>query len=127
MGGIKFPACLFIFALLAGLILLYKAFDPAGSAFFPKCLFLELTGWQCPGCGSQRAVHALLNADIAGAIRSNALLVLSIPYLIGGMAIEQIKNPGESLQRWRKRLYGKNAILTVLTLIIAFWILRNVF
>ena len=35
----------------------------------------------CPGCGSQRALHSLLHLHLADALRYNALLVLSIPYI----------------------------------------------
>ncbi|MDE7397749.1 MAG: DUF2752 domain-containing protein, partial [Muribaculum sp.] len=38
---------------------IYAVFDPT-LPWFPKCLFRQLTGLECPGCGSQRAIHALL-------------------------------------------------------------------
>ena len=62
-------------------LVVYFLFDPATTPF-PRCPFLMLTGWQCPGCGSQRAIHSLLHLDIVAAWRYNALLVLSIPYLL---------------------------------------------
>ena len=49
---------------LTAAIFLYSEFDPAGSVFWPKCPFHLLTGLECPGCGSQRAVHSLLNGDL---------------------------------------------------------------
>ena len=36
-------------------------FNPVG--VFPACLFLRLTGWRCPGCGTTRMAAALLRAQ----------------------------------------------------------------
>ncbi len=59
----------------------YFTFDPSHSAWFPKCPFLVLTGYKCPGCGSQRAVHALLTGNLATAWHYNALLVVALPFI----------------------------------------------
>ena len=75
-----FSLPLLLIALVALAIVYYRV-SPTSSVFFPKCAFLMLTGLKCPGCGSQRAVHALLHADLASAFAHNALLVLSLPYL----------------------------------------------
>lgn len=40
-----------------------------------------LTGYDCPGCGSQRAIHALLTGHPADAWHHNAAFVLSLPLL----------------------------------------------
>jgi hypothetical protein len=106
--------------------LLYRINDPARSNYFPKCPFYKLTGYKCPGCGSQRAIHHLLNAEFYQAFKENALLVISIPYLLTGFTFDLIKNPGERILKWRKTLFGKKAIYIILSLIIAFWILRNI-
>ena len=71
---------------VAGLVMLvlgfiYYALDPSTSDAFPRCSFLSLTGYKCPGCGGQRAVHALLNGDVAGAFRFNALLMIAVPWM----------------------------------------------
>lgn len=105
--------------------ILYRTYNPGENNYFPKCPFKELTGLKCPGCGSQRAIHHLLNLDLRDAIKENALLVVSIPYLIVGLAFELLKNPGENTLKWRRILYGKKAIIVVLIIIIAFWISRN--
>ncbi len=47
----------------------------------PKCPFKLLTGLNCPGCGIQRAVHALLHGRFAEAISYNYFLVYSVPYV----------------------------------------------
>ena len=63
--------------------LIYWKFNPVQfDDFFPKCPFLWLTGLKCPGCGSQRAVHFLLNLDFQQAFHFQPLMVLSLPYLI---------------------------------------------
>ncbi|MFR8803179.1 MAG: DUF2752 domain-containing protein [Anaerovoracaceae bacterium] len=65
-------------AVCAGLIFVYSRFSPESSSWFPKCIFLQLTGLKCPGCGSQRVVHNLLNLNIHKAFEANAFLVLSL-------------------------------------------------
>ncbi|MCX8091995.1 MAG: DUF2752 domain-containing protein [Verrucomicrobiae bacterium] len=54
-------------------------FDPAQHRVFPVCLFHAVTGLNCPGCGGTRAVHHLLNGNVAAAWRCNALVVLALP------------------------------------------------
>lgn len=61
---------------------LLRNFDPnAAGSWFPSCVFSDLTGWYCPGCGITRALHALVHFDFARALAMNALLVLSLPVL----------------------------------------------
>jgi hypothetical protein len=107
------------------LVYLYKTYNPINSNYFPKCPFRELTGYRCPGCGSQRAIHYLLNFDLRNAIKENLLLVIFIPYIMIGLAFDMIKLENSKLLIWRKRLFGTKAIIVVLILIILFWILRN--
>lgn len=106
-------------------LIIYGSLDPATSAWFPKCPFLSLTGYQCAGCGSQRAMHQLLQGQIAQAFHYNPLLVISLPYLFIGVLFEfpSIKNRYHNIQRI---LFGYRSIYVVLTIIISFWILRNV-
>lgn len=105
--------------------ILYKNYNPGEIHFFPKCPFWAITGFKCPGCGSQRAVHHLLNLEVLSAAKENILLVLSIPYILAGLIIERLKNPSEKLLVWRKRLYGRTAIYIILAIIVTFWIMRN--
>jgi hypothetical protein len=70
-------------AVLAGLGLLGVAvlvrFNPAEHSFFPRCVFHSISGWDCPGCGGQRALHHLLHGQFGLALRHNALLLLLLP------------------------------------------------
>jgi hypothetical protein len=107
------------------LIVVYWRFNPADNKFFPKCPFYWLTGYRCMGCGSQRAIHSLLNLNVGEAMRENILVVLSIPYLFTGFVFDSIKQPGAGILKWRKILYGYRAIIIVLIILVSFWILRN--
>lgn len=66
-------------ALGAAAALFYFLFDPTRVAIFPPCLFHQLTGLDCPGCGAQRALHQLLHGNLIAAIRLNAMFVFSLP------------------------------------------------
>jgi hypothetical protein len=67
------------FLLCATGILIFFAFDPTKVAIFPPCIFHQVTGLDCPGCGTQRALHQLLHGNIIAALRLNAMFVLSLP------------------------------------------------
>jgi hypothetical protein len=45
----------------------------AYAAILPRCLWHARTGWPCPGCGTTRAVLALLHARPWAAFASNPL------------------------------------------------------
>lgn len=65
--------------ILVGVLFL---FDPHSSSFFPPCPLKSATGWECPGCGSTRAMHLLLHGRILEALGKNPLMVVSIPVLL---------------------------------------------
>jgi uncharacterized protein DUF2752 len=65
-------------AMIAGGVVLYL-YDPEAAGFYPVCAFHQMTGLECPGCGSLRALHQLTHGNIAGAWRFNPLLVALLP------------------------------------------------
>ena len=123
----KYIKWIFISISLIVFYVVYSYFNPYQVDFFPKCPFLLLTGYKCPGCGSQRAIHYLFNFDIYHAFKENMLLVISIPYLIVGAYFDLVKIKTEKQLRIRKFLFGQKAIMVILVIVIGFWILRNVF
>jgi len=56
--------------------------NPYSNAWFLKCPLFYFTGYQCPLCGIQRQLHALLHLQWAEAWRLNAGLLILYPYLI---------------------------------------------
>lgn len=111
---------------LAALAILYFTYNPEGSDLFPKCLFLELTGLKCPGCGSQRAIHYFANGNIGSAFLVHPLLVLSLPYLLLAVYFEYMGGK-RKYPTTRKRFFGAKACIIILTIVLLYWILRNIF
>lgn len=72
--------------IIAGVIMLgviYFFIDPSKYHML-RCPFNALTGLLCPGCGSQRAIHALLHMNISQAFNFNPLLIIALPYVVLG-------------------------------------------
>ena len=70
-------------------------FDPARHGFYPICLFHQLTGLNCPGCGATRAAYQLLHGHLLQALRDNALFILTLAALVAWsawLASEKIRN-----------------------------------
>ena len=103
---------------------IYYAIDPAVSTVFPRCTFLSLTGYKCPGCGSQRAIHALMHGDIVGAFKYNALLLVAIPWIALCLFAEvrRTRNP-----RMYSRINAPLLMWLFLALVVLWWLLRNIF
>ena len=76
----SFMVALVLFA-AAGVAGILFFFNPAEHVFYPACYFHALTGLNCPGCGSLRAMHQLLHGHFAEAARLNLLLLLCLPYV----------------------------------------------
>jgi Protein of unknown function (DUF2752) len=56
-------------------------FNPSTHGFYPVCLFHQLTGLNCPGCGMTRALYALLHGDFLLALEDNSLFIFTIAAL----------------------------------------------
>ena len=75
---LKLPDRLFYILLGIGAIAVLALlcfFDPSTSAIFPPCPTNALTKLHCPGCGTLRAMHALLHGDVKEALSQNILAV----------------------------------------------------
>jgi hypothetical protein len=113
-----------VVAVLMLFALIYYAIDPSTSSMMPRCPFLEFTGYKCPGCGSQRAFHALLHGNVAEAFRYNAMLMIAVPWIALCLYAEsrRTRNP-----RLYARLNAPLLILLFLAMVLIWWLLRNIF
>jgi hypothetical protein len=110
-------------ALVAVAVGLLRVFNPATTWFFPPCPFRTLTGYLCPGCGTLRALHEILNGHLAAAFRLNPLMMLLLPYA----GYEGASSALETVfGRALPRVFLRPAyIWMLLAVILLYWILRN--
>jgi len=114
-----------IIVLITG-IYVYSHYNPEEHFLFPKCPVYALTGYQCPGCGSQRALHSLFHGNIKAVFTYNAFIIFIIPYTLLGIYIEYIANrTSPRIIRLRNIFFGKWAALTIAVVILLYTILRN--
>ena len=101
-----------------------RLLNPATSQWFPPCPLHALTGWYCPGCGSLRAIHQLLNGHMKAAFAMNPFAMIALPFLLYGLASEV------SLQIRGRRLPGillpGGWIWTLALAIVVFGVARNI-
>lgn len=111
-------------ALVALAAIMLRVFNPATVWFFPPCPFRLLTGYLCPGCGTLRALHQLLNGHLAAAFRLNPLMLLLLPYVGYSAASSALETAfGRTLpQLFIRPVY----IWILLAIIVLFWIGRNI-
>ena len=89
-------------------------FNPSTTAIYPRCLFHEMTGLYCPGCGTTRALYQLLHGNVAAAFRSNALAMAMLP--VAGYLIVR-GDAGTLKPTW---------VWALLAVMVAFGVLRNI-
>ncbi|WP_129718378.1 DUF2752 domain-containing protein [Pedobacter sp. SYP-B3415] len=114
-----------ILIVVAALAVVYYRYDPGRSVYFPKCPFHTFTGLDCPGCGSQRAIHALLHGNIGQAADNNLLLVMSLPFLAVHYYHKTVSGITRRPYSWR--VVGHPATARIIfVIVVLFWILRNI-
>jgi len=107
------------------LSLLYFFYPATDKSFYPKCIFHELTGFYCPGCGSQRAASALLHGQLLKAVDLNILFVLFVPLILySGFVFTW--NIFHERKMQQAIFYSPVFIRILLAVIIIFWIMRNI-
>lgn len=105
--------------------LLYFFFDARYYSFFPRCIFYTLTGFLCPGCGSQRAVSSLLHGDVMQALHFNVLVVASFPFILFSFTVS-IVNAFITAPLIQKVFYYPLFVKIVLAVVIFFFVFRNI-
>jgi hypothetical protein len=107
---------------IAGAVYLF-VFDPGRTGFFPPCVFRLITGMQCPGCGSTRALHEITHGHLKAAFMLNPLLLLASPFLIYAfLRYSTIVMRGGVP---RKNALPAPYIYAIFFIVLGFWIFRN--
>lgn len=122
-AGERLGAAACVLAAVGALGFLYL-FNPSTSTLYPACPFLYFTGCYCPGCGSLRAIHQLTRGHLAAAFGLNPLMVLTLPFVAYSFASYAVLAvAGRPLRTFFIR---SAFIWSLLGLILAYWVLRNV-
>lgn len=103
------------------LFLLYYFLNQRYSFSIP-CLFHEITGLYCPGCGITRLLFSLLQLDFLNAFKSNplifVLIVLYIGYLLLKIVLKITKNKEITIPNY--------VYYILLVIVILFGVVRNI-
>lgn len=59
-----------------------RRFPPDRYPVYPACPFHAATGLLCPGCGTTRALAALVQGHLHQALHANALFVALLPFAV---------------------------------------------
>ena len=106
------------------LAVFYYMVDPAAADMWtPRCAFRVLTGYDCPGCGAQRALHALLHGNLRAAWGYNPYIFFAVPVAV--VYVLAYTFPGR-LTRLRRMLFHPAAVAVILVSVLAWWIMRNI-
>lgn len=106
------------------LISLYFFIDPSKSAFFLKCPLKTISGYECAGCGVQRAFHSLLHLRLLEAFKLNPLFVISIPTVVL-LWVVYFSTDEKFQLRMGGFLKSSTFVLVVLIIVFVFSFLKN--
>lgn len=118
---LKYIVMLLLFMVIA---LLYFFINPSEVNFLPKCPLYVSTGIYCPGCGSQRATHNLLNFNFLGILQQNVLYAFGLVLITYHLIVTSLNTFLN--KNFKNYLFYKKVPLFILAIIILFWILRNI-
>ena len=111
---------IFIFLGLLLIVVIYYFVNPANSSWFLSCPLKSVTGYDCPGCGTQRALHALLHFRIREAFCLNPLFVIALVLFLVYLVLRLTKNK-TCLNIFRSKIFWIVAVI----LILLFGLIRN--
>lgn len=111
-------APLTLLLIAAGLTYVYFV-DPTSKVSIP-CVFYEVTGWHCPGCGSTRAAHALVHGHLLQAIGHNPLAAIVLPIVAIRTILTMVR------PRPRTKMLPAAWVYAIFALVMAYWIGRNI-
>lgn len=86
------------------------------------CMFKEITGFYCPGCGITRMLFSIIKLDFYQAFRYNPfiflLLIIYIGFLLIKIIIKIISNKDIKIPEY--------VYYILILLLLIYWVLRNI-
>lgn len=105
----------------AAAVVVQQVFNPFVQDI-PLCPIHALTGLNCGGCGATRAVHALLEGDLALAAQNNVMIVLGLPFALLLLADWTRARVRGVDMRW---LPSNGMLIALAVIALMFTVLRN--
>jgi len=112
-------------AVLAGLAGVLYRMGPGLGGFGPGGMMYRATGFYCAGCGMTRAAYHLLHFEPVQAFHSNPLMVLLLPLVAAGIAMEVlawVRGPERPTPRLRPHW---RVTVALVVLLLAYGVVRN--
>lgn len=106
--------------IVAALIVIF-IFNPEKTVWMPHCPSHMLTGYDCPGCGTLRALHALMHGDVAAAWNYNAAVFFALP-VMAALAVAPHTRPHSPLRRFAD---SRRTPIAVFIALVAWTVFRN--
>lgn len=113
-----------VLGLLSLFVAVYYYFDPSEKSFFPSCPLKTLTGYDCAGCGVQRALHAILQGNWRAAWVLNPLFLLLLPVSLFYLIIIIFRNH-RVMRNWYGIFFGRAITFVLIVIILVFSLFRN--
>ncbi|MFC4561383.1 DUF2752 domain-containing protein [Nocardiopsis mangrovi] len=107
---------------VAGAVMVHFV-DPHEPGHYPTCPWLLMTDTYCAGCGTMRAINALTDLDLAGALRMNVLTVALLPFML----YSYVRWVYFSFRPPTRHIRAAHPfwLWLLLGVILAFWLVRN--
>ncbi len=112
------------FLILIGLFFLFV--NPEEAKFFPKCPFYAITGYQCPGCGSSRAVYSIMHGNWKQAWQLNPALFIGVVLIILLLLAQFLRSRYTIWWRIDRFFRSEWFIWGLFVSIVLWWIFRNI-
>lgn len=108
-----------------GILVVYYFVNPSLDTFPIKCVWKELTHTDCPACGMQRAMFALVHGELRQALAYNYFFILSIPYAMMAVVTEWY-NYHHLFDGVKRVVYHPTTLKIYVLLYCLWWIIRNI-
>lgn len=122
-GAVVGGVCALGAAVAVGGVYILASVPPTDASWYPRCQLHALTGLHCPGCGTTRALHAILNGRPVEALRQNAFFPVIPGVIVSALIHSVLVSRGLARPVTDRRVVRALTILVVVLL--AYAVLRN--
>lgn len=111
--------------LVIGILFVYYFVDPLQESFPIHCIWKDLTGTECPSCGTQRLLYCMMHGEIKRALGFNFFFVISAPYATLAVLCSWY-NYKNALDSVKSIIYDSRILKLYVILYFLWWITRNI-